>query len=267
MTANNSQTGTVVVIDQTSKKQHHSMITWVMAVAMVAVLGIGGTFAYLTFTTNAVSNDLSTTTGLKAQVVEEKWNQAGGADSATHMAPGDVVAKDPQVWNTSDNDKAFAAMELTFQKKVDGAWADMSAEDVTKLLAVYSVYAGDETPTAQAADVAINSNKWTKIVDANYTTNSAKRYYYYNDVVDTNAKTETLFDHVAILTSVTEDEITALNKAVGNEWQIVVRGAEIGAVDGDTTTTAASFIDTKNEVNWFNLFPETSSTSDTTDGE
>lgn len=262
--AKHLQNASVVVVNNKQNKRRNPLV-WVMVLAFAAVLGVGGTFAYLTFTTPAVENDLSTTTGLKAQIVEENWNKAGGADSATHMAPGDIVAKDPLVWNTSDSEKAYVAMELTFQKKSGGSWVDMTEDEVNKLLAVYSIYAGDTTPSTQASDVAINSADWTKIDDASYNSNKAKRYYYYNNTVGTNSKTSTLFDHVAILKDVNGDAVGALNNAINYEWHIVIRGAEIAVVDSETDTTAASFIDTNNEVNWLNLFPETSSTSDSND--
>lgn len=265
MTANKSQTGTVVVINQTSKKQRHSMITWVMAVAMVAVLGVGGTFAYLTYATNQATNHLTTSTGLQAQLTETEWDKAlkTNENYGQNMVPGTTVDKNPQITNTSTSDiSEWAAVEVEFQKSDgNGGYVTMSAADLEAFFKVYSIYSGATAPTAAATDIAVNSS-WTAMTN---TTQDGKRFYYYNSALAKGDATDALFDHVAILSSATQADITALNDLF-TDWQIVVKGAAVQNIQGDTG--AAAFdkgVSSTDTPNWYTLL-EASPTTTTTTG-
>lgn len=247
----------VIVINQTQQKKH-SMVSILVALAVVAALGVGGTFAYLTYTTNQATNQLTTSTGLQAQLVEANWDP----DSATAMVPGTTVAKDPVIKNTSDSELGeWAAIEVEFKKLgSDGQYTTMTEDDLTALFKVYSIYSGTTAPDSQATDIAVNSN-WEKMTN---TSEAGKRFYYYKTAIAKDASTDSLFDNVAILKTASQEDITELNKLF-TSWQIVVKGAAVQKLDSDTGANA--FDATSGTPNWKTLLeasPATSTTSTTT---
>ena len=169
---------TSVVIEQQGEQKKRGALAVILAVAFVAMLGIGTTFAYLTYVGNQTPNRFTTDRGLTVDVLEPAWTQgakdAGGeypyiasdgigipktANNMSEATGAQVVAKDPFVVNTSkvgnetDPGKdAYVGIRLTFQKwvatKVSGDEADhteegqyvtMSDGEVDKLLAVYAL--------------------------------------------------------------------------------------------------------------------------------
>ena len=176
-----ANTDPMIVIEQKDEKKRRGALVIALAVAFVAILAIGGTFAYLTYTANQTPNRF-TTGELTADVLEPAWtNKALSDNTATDdstievkykagdgvaipenayaMIPGSETAKNPFVVNTSKTSSAqgFGALKVQFQKwdkSADGddgaTWVAMSKEEVAKLLACYYIGAdaGSNTSTA-----------------------------------------------------------------------------------------------------------------------
>jgi hypothetical protein len=182
-----NQTPTVV-IEQQGEKRRRGGLVWLLALAFVAVLAIGGTFAYLTYTTNQAANRIQTDPVLTADLLEPTWDaavQTASAETDTakqtkdasgsyfipkaayNMLPGSEVAKDPTIVNTSNGGaKMFAGMTLQFQVW-DGAtngYVAMTAQQVADTLAVYGLSNATGTTTA---GLTLGTN-WTQIEDAAY---------------------------------------------------------------------------------------------------
>ena len=182
-----NQTPTVV-IEQQGEKRRRGGLVWLLALAFVAVLAIGGTFAYLTYTTNQAANRITTDPVLTADLLEPSWDAAVKTASAetdtskqtkdasgnyfipadaSNMLPGSSVAKDPVIVNTSNGGaKMYAGMMLQFQKwdSADNGYVAMSAQEVADTLAIYNL---STTQNDTTAGVTPNTG-WTQITDTNY---------------------------------------------------------------------------------------------------
>ncbi len=182
-----NQTPTVV-IEQQGEKRRRGGLVWLLALAFVAVLAIGGTFAYLTYTTNQAANRITTDPVLTADLLEPNWDAAVKTASAvtdtdkqtkdasgnyfipadaSNMLPGSSVAKDPVIVNTSNGGaKMYAGMMLQFQKwdSATAGYVAMSAQEVADTLAIYSL---SKTENDTNAGVVPNTG-WTQITDSNY---------------------------------------------------------------------------------------------------
>ena len=139
------ENSTSVVIEQQGENKKRGALAVILAIAFVAMLGIGTTFAYLTYVGNQTPNRFTTDKGLTVDLVEPAWTNALTTQSnhkwpnvasdgkteipeaANNMKEGSVVKKDPYIINTSKasngdsgatNETAFVGMRLTFQKWV-----------------------------------------------------------------------------------------------------------------------------------------------------
>ena len=229
-----NQTPTVV-IEQQGEKRRRGGLVWLLALAFVAVLAIGGTFAYLTYTTNQAANRITTDPVLTADLLEPNWDAAVKTASAvtdtdkqtkdasgnyfipadaSNMLPGSSVAKDPVIVNTSNGGaKMYAGMMLQFQKwdSNTNGYVAMSAQEVADTLAIYSL---SKTQNDTTAGVTPNTG-WTQITDTNYGATAtasvadatgAKKtftvssdgcmYFYYSTAL--TAQSDKITDHTAI---------------------------------------------------------------------
>ena len=167
----------VIVIDRKARQKSKSGLIVFLCLMLVAVLGIGSTFAYLTWTSNQTPNRM-TSADLTADVLEPAFTNAAMKDNtgavdgstlatttysasdgvgvpkqATVMMPGSSFAKNPFVVNTSklagDNMKGYAGLKVQFQKwqktaagddadnTNDKNWVNMTADEVDTLFKVY----------------------------------------------------------------------------------------------------------------------------------
>ena len=217
----------VIVIDQKESTKKRGALAIVLAIAFVAILGIGGTFAYLTWTTNQTPNRVTTDPVVTADLLEPTWTTAAKASAeatdddkkgkasdgeyiplaADNMLPGAEVAKNPFIVNTSKNgSKVYAGMKLQFQKwvatnaddKTKGKYVNMTDTEVAAVLAVYAFYtpASDATDTTKATQTAglTAGTGWTEIAastsDGSTSGTYAQagtKYFYYAPAVATGS--------------------------------------------------------------------------------
>jgi hypothetical protein len=140
---NMEQNTTSVVIEQQGENKKRGALAVILAVAFVAMLGIGSTFAYMSWTGNQTPNRFTVDKGLTVDLVEPAWTKAAGQSTGYPNVASDgittipaaannfgtvntVVAKDPYVVNTSmvgnEQDQkgvdAYVGIRLTLQKWV-----------------------------------------------------------------------------------------------------------------------------------------------------
>lgn len=278
-----------IMVERADEKRRTGLAAGVVGIALVAALGVGGTLAYLTYTTNQEMNRFTTNPNITADLLEPEWSSAALAtDHATspdnqampkaadNMIPGCEVSKNPFVVNTSVNKaKAWAGIKLQFEKwdstqGANGEYVPMSNNDVDKVLKVYSLYAASKvSPTGGPSAGILMGDGWIESVK--HAENGAK-YYYYNTALEaetadehaaentSNAtldipaakRTTCLFDKVKFLESATQTDIDALNTVLGSNnpsWRVTVTGAVIGAT-GAQNETAATFVDDTHGVSW-----------------
>ena len=192
-----------IVIEQKEDKKRRGTIAIVLAIAFVLILGVGGTYAYLTYTANQTPNRFTVDPNITADVLEPAWTNAaaetghGTASDSTaipaaadNMLPGSVVTKNPFVVNTSKNGSdEYAGLKVQFQKWNGTAYVNMSGTEVATLLSCYA-FATDTTDEDTAAGFTNLGDGWTQIVDAaadgtygvttEGTANSTGAMYFYN---------------------------------------------------------------------------------------
>ena len=103
------------------------------AAALVAVLAIGGIYAYLTYT-QSVTNTF-TVGKVEAELTEPAWTAAGD-EAHRDIYPGQTIAKDPTVTMGAESNPAVVFMEVTYPKKeviTVGAGGTRNAAAATEL--------------------------------------------------------------------------------------------------------------------------------------
>ncbi len=219
-----------IVIEQKDENKRKGWVAGALAICFVALLAVGGTFAYLTWTTNQTPNRFTTDPTVTADLLEPAWTKAATSDdhkasdgtkipaAADNMLPGSEVAKNPFVVNTSRNGSdIYAGMKLQFQKWVctgedgtTGSYVNMTSDEVDKLLACYGFMSseGDKTSTAGINTLSNPlGTSWTQVTtamegasdygaSAEGKANSHGAMYFYNTAkitaeTDTEAAAET----------------------------------------------------------------------------
>ena len=256
-----------IMVERADEKRRTGLAAGVVGIALVAALGVGGTLAYLTYTTNQEMNRFTTNPNITADLLEPEWSSAAlAAEHATspdskaipkaadNMIPGCEVSKNPFVVNTSVNKaKAWAGIKLQFEKwdstqGANGEYVSMTDDEVAKLLKVYSLYAANKvSPPAGPSAGIVMGDGWIESVK--HAENGAK-YYYYNTALeaetaeDHNAenassatlnipaakRTTCLFDKVKFLESATQTDIDALNTVLGDKnpsWRAERNGRHV----------------------------------------
>ena len=170
----------VIVIEQKDEKRRRGGLVWLLALAFVAVLAVGGTFAFLTYTTNQASNRVTTDPNITADVIEPAWSSAANADgntakapdstkipaAANNMLPGDSVAKNPSVVNTSKSGAdEYVGIQLQFEVWNGSAYEAMTAQQVADTLAIYGL---SKTQTTTTPGITELGDNWVQITDAAY---------------------------------------------------------------------------------------------------
>lgn len=158
----------------------------IVALALVALLAVGGTLAYLTAVTNTADNTFTMGKGITGTTDEPKWEATGKKD-AEKFTPGKVIAKDPQITNTSDAEAgpAYVAATLTYQVKDDeGNWNNTTYANLDKFI---NIKHGNSLADGFNIDA---DTGWIMAKD--------NTIAYYNATLAPNSKTSAIFDAVEI---------------------------------------------------------------------
>lgn len=251
-----------IVIEQKEESKKRTWVAVVLAVAFVAILGIGGTFAYLTWTSNQTPNRVTTDPVITADLLEPTWTKGAKASStetdtakqgkasdgeyipieADNMLPGSQVNKNPFIVNTSNNGaKVYAGMKLQFQKWVvetqgddaNGKYVNMTDEEVSKLEAVYAFNSSEsnDKDTAAGFSWATGWNEINKTTNTDYAQAGAKYFYYgstYNDAID------------ALPANTAEDENDSV-WGIDQEYRTAPLFTKVRMIDGATQANINAF--------------------------
>ncbi len=230
---------TIVIEQENGQHKKRGALTVGVSLAVVAALGLGGTLAYLTYTTNKAENRFTSDQNDKpmnvtADLLEPKWDDAVTAEKrkpeneqakssdnkvipekASRMLPGYSVDKDPFIVNTTENGgKAFVGMKLQFVKWNGSDYVAMSATEVDQLLAVYTL-TSNNSRTATGLD--LNQSDWTQIVNstddgytfpttAGHAGADGAMYFYYNNKLSAETGAQAQGEATAPLTADMNDE-------------------------------------------------------------
>ena len=204
-------------------KKNKRLIISVLCVVLVLAMGIAGTLAWLSATTNTENNKftLAKTSGtdaaMKAEVIE-----TFDPSEALELLPGAAVEKVVTVKNTSEKAiDEWVAVKLTFEK-VD------PAEDLAAMAALNKVMELQITGETEGDGNVFGAN-WVR---KNVGVLQAEEIFYYNTKLAKDATTGSLFDVVNILSLSTNEEIDEVYSWEG--FNIKVEGAAVQDIVGTT---------------------------------
>lgn len=210
------------------------------AMALTAVLAVGGTLAYISTVTETKTNTFSSGSDIKGWVEETAWDKTH-PNGWTDYKPGEATAKDPKLVLEEGSESAWTAMKLTFKDAannivpyatfkgyaehdgINEGWELIAANALgEELYAHKSQINGGEATTTLFDNITVNAGVTT--VGSSTTTEYFKRVVEYN--ADGTVKRDTL-----VKVEDTSDETIAYYDKDGN------------AVGSDTLPSFA--IDTK----------------------
>ena len=97
-----------------------SLLTMLVALTLVAVVGVGATLAYLSSTTGTLTNTFTVGNGIEIKQDESDESTPENPDDRTEtgnnytdVQPGDVLVKDPTVTVKANSTECFVFMQLT----------------------------------------------------------------------------------------------------------------------------------------------------------
>lgn len=149
-----------------------------VTLSLAAVIGLGGTLAYINNVTNTVENKFNSSKNshITGTVEEDKWSEK----EASKYQPGDVLAKNPTVKLEKESENAWAAMSLKF---VDSEGKAMNYNDFTKYAEI----------------VDLNKTDWTLIAK----NGEGSELYAHKAVVTPVDPTKPLFENIKVNTGIT----------------------------------------------------------------
>lgn len=142
-----------------------SLISLVVAVSLVAVIGVGSTLAY--FTDNDAATNVVTMGHVDIKLEEPVFSENNENNTITNVVPGDEITKDPTITVDKDSESCYLRAKVEISN-------DLTAEQQAELLANINV-----------------SEDWVLAEDG---------YYYYQNKVEKNGEDQAfvLFDTVTI---------------------------------------------------------------------
>jgi len=166
--------------------------TILLSIALVLVIAIGGTLAYLATKTDEASNVFTFAENIKARLDEPNWDPTDGEE----LIPGYEVKKDPMITNLSDNGvDEYVALKLTF---TNGAGTALTDPQTVRLL--------------NCLDITWNSG-WslesgTHTVDGSgeVTAATAVQMYVYKAALKPGEVSDPVFSSVTIKSDIPEED-------------------------------------------------------------
>lgn len=156
-------------------------ITGLLTIGLLLLVGIAGTFAYLSDKTETKRN-VFTVGKVGITLAEPKWDQA----TSHKIIPGAILDKDPTITVTADSEPAYVFLEVT------------PSADFMSINELYTI--------------DYDTSKWTKLT----TGVGDKIVYYYTENVASSADAQVLaplFTKVAFADSLTTGQLKELTTA------------------------------------------------------
>ncbi|MEG0377664.1 MAG: hypothetical protein RR614_04210 [Eubacterium sp.] len=144
------------------------------AVALVAVIAVGSTFAYLSATTGTKTNKFTSANNITGTTTETKFDK----DKAEDYLPGQLINKNPSLTINAGSESAYGALSLDFY----GDDAVVMGEEDNQIVT------GTKMSQADFAKYAtingMDTTNWTMI--AKSTASGSELYMYNNELVPTD---------------------------------------------------------------------------------
>ena len=162
--------------------KNNKMKKVVLSLSLAAVLGLGGTLAYLNNVTQTKTNTFTSDgTKIEGKVEEKEWEETG-KQQAEKYQPGDVIAKDPTVKLEADSEGAYVGMLLDYK---DSQGNKMNYTNFEKYASTSAISAG-----------------WVKIAE----NAEGSELWAYNTALTAGQATDPIFTNVTVNAGITTVE-------------------------------------------------------------
>lgn len=204
-------------------------------IALVALVAVGSTLAYLSSVTDTKENKFTSSKDITGKIEETKWDQLHKNDTWENYTPGEATLKDPVIKiDGASGDDAYVAMKVTCIGSDNATKMDL-AKFTEKYATVYydANYAEEEGHTPDYKE-GVNTDKWELDTDNKDTTCS---FYFYDSIVKKGESTVPIFDQVKVNLGIktvydTKSEATKENIKVYN---VDADGNKVGEAIEDVT--------------------------------
>ena len=164
------------------------------AMALTAVLAIGGTLAYLSYVTETKTNTFTSTgKDVDGSVVEKNWEEEG-KEQAKDYTPGQVIAKDPTIQLAEGSQNAWVGVKLEFLGSDGSRMAYGTPKTEEAAATGFNVYASHDGIKDGWVLIAKNAQ--------------GSELYAYNTAIEGGKAAPTIFDKITVhagITKVTEN--------------------------------------------------------------
>ncbi len=157
------------------KKQ--TMKKTILGLSLAAVLGLGGTFAYLTATTGEKVNNFTSDNNINGRTEEEFDKQ-----TASDYQPGDLIHKQPTVSIDAGSESAWVGLKVEY---IDSKGNALPYDKFSKLATVEDFNVGE------------GATQWTKSAHGN------TEFYIYNTALTGGTKATPLFTQTKVNAGIT----------------------------------------------------------------
>lgn len=212
-----------------SMRKNRNMVLTVAACALLGVMALGGTMAYLT-DQGSVTNTF--TVGQVEIDLTEPDYPGNNTPDVENLVPNEEVPKNPLVTNTGTTD---AIVFMTVE--VPRANVTLAADDGTKgTKEIQDLFWMKEAENLPGTHENQFDAGWMELVDKGTVSDTVSRYVFaYRTAVAGNEQTEPLFDKVQ-LKNVIENELTSGEAQNVEIRAYAIQAGEITGADGTSLT-------------------------------
>ncbi|MGL4282075.1 MAG: hypothetical protein ACRCSI_00015 [Eubacterium aggregans] len=146
------------------------MAKGITVIALLAIIAVGATLAYLSTTTDKLENKFTSTSNIKGKLTETNWDK----NAAEKYTPGQVLEKNPVVDLTASNEPAYVAMALDFK----GLNTTMSQTEFAQYCTIND----------------LNTTDWELIAKSA----NGSELYAYKSIVAAGASTNAIFQNITV---------------------------------------------------------------------
>ncbi len=193
-------------------KNKKRMAKGIAAAALIGVIAVGSTLAYLSSVTETKTNKFTGASNIKATIEENKWKED------EQYIPGEVKTKNPQITNSADSSTPiYTGVKIEFTDK-DGK--PISYTDFQENYGKLQILGTSSSEGNPVWEDGINTSAWEMAVK-DYGTNGI--FVYYKNILAAGAQTDpAVFDGLKVngaikkvITSTTTEVYPAIKDETG----------------------------------------------------
>lgn len=150
-------------------KGARKVLLMMISVVLVAAISVSATLAYLTAQTDEKVNSFTPSGGITGEVLEPSFNNS----SDYTYNPGNEIAKDPLIQNTTTDASIYVGAKLDFYIKVTGdTYTQVSYDKFAKYVAI-----------KYGSTTGFNTTNWTDVTSQVKNNDNGSKYFVYKTAI------------------------------------------------------------------------------------